>query len=196
MQSLAVLSIIFLSPIAQLPAVAQTPNVADGRLNEYTSSSAPTLRRGSRGVPVQDVQLLLRVKGFYSGQIDGVYGPRTYSSIITFQRSRNLPATGITEAQTWESLIDASNRIAPAPATNLSQYSLNDVPVLAIGSQGQAVRDVQAFLKSRGYYTGAVDGIYGRSTSAAVESFQQYNSLSNDGIVGSRTWSALIRAAS
>ncbi|BAY24014.1 peptidoglycan binding domain-containing protein [Calothrix sp. NIES-2100] len=55
-----------------------------------------------------------------------------------------------------------------------------------------AVKDIQAFLKQQGYYTGAVDGIYGSATAASVEAFQQhYANLQNDGIVGRNTWSTI-----
>lgn len=188
----------------QTPASAQTRNTqsqrtiaADGRLIEYNPNSAPTLKRGSSGLAVQDVQQLLRSRGFYYGAIDGIYGPRTVSSIITFQRSRNLTANGVVEAKTWESLIDLSNRIATPTANSLSKYNPNQSVFLRIGSTGQIVRDVQSFLRVNGYYSGAIDGVYGTATASAVEAFQQrYNTLVNDGVVGSRTWRAMLQAAS
>lgn len=186
----------FQSPVA---AQNQSAIAADGRLLEYTPSSAPVLQRGSRGDVVADVQRLLRSRGFYNGAIDGIYGPQTASAIITFQRSRNLPANGAIEARTWESLIDLSNRTATPRANSLGKYDANspESVYLAIGSSGQIVRDIQSFLRINGYYTGAIDGIYGTATASAVEAFQQrYSSLTNDGIVGSRTWRAMLDAAS
>jgi peptidoglycan hydrolase-like protein with peptidoglycan-binding domain len=38
-----------------------------------------------------------------------------------------------------------------------------------------------------------IDGIFGPKTEAAVKGFQQNENLSADGIVGSRTWTALLR---
>ncbi len=52
-------------------------------------------------------------------------------------------------------------------------------------------RTVQTKLKNWGYYTGAVDGIYGSKTRAAVVAFQRKNKLVADGIVGSKTAAAL-----
>ena len=52
-------------------------------------------------------------------------------------------------------------------------------------------KTVQTKLKRWGYYTGAVDGIYGAKTKAAVKSFQRKNGLSVDGIVGPKTAAAL-----
>lgn len=53
------------------------------------------------------------------------------------------------------------------------------------------VKTVQTKLKNWGYYTGAVDGIYGAKTKAAVKSFQKKNGLVQDGIVGKKTAAAL-----
>lgn len=52
-------------------------------------------------------------------------------------------------------------------------------------------RTVQTKLKRWGYYTGAVDGIYGAKTKAAVKAFQRKNGLVADGIVGKKTAAAL-----
>ena len=60
-----------------------------------------------------------------------------------------------------------------------------------IGSRGNEVSSIQKALKNRGYYTGAIDGIYGTGTKNAVINFQRDNGLSADGIAGKRTLAAL-----
>ncbi len=52
-------------------------------------------------------------------------------------------------------------------------------------------RTIQTKLKRWGYYNGAIDGIYGPQTRAAVRYFQQKNGLAVDGIVGPVTAAAL-----
>ena len=59
------------------------------------------------------------------------------------------------------------------------------------GSTGEAVRTIQTKLKNWGYYTGAVDGIYGSATTEAVRYFQRTNGLTADGVVGPATLKAL-----
>ena len=59
------------------------------------------------------------------------------------------------------------------------------------GSSGEAVRTIQTKLQRWGYYDGAIDGIFGSETTAAVKEFQRKNSLAVDGIVGPRTLEAL-----
>ncbi len=65
----------------------------------------------------------------------------------------------------------------PASVATLSKY----------GSRGEEVRQIQKKLKSLGYYTGAVDGIYGTKTRDAVKAFQRECGLTADGIAGPKT---------
>lgn len=58
---------------------------------------------------------------------------------------------------------------------------------LAYGDQGDDVAIVQQQLAARGYYSGAVDGVFGSSTRQAVIQFQADHGLSPDGVVGSQT---------
>lgn len=59
------------------------------------------------------------------------------------------------------------------------------------GSSGQTVTEIQKRLRDWGYYSGAVDGIYGSQTKKAVIYFQQKNGLTVDGQVGNQTLAAL-----
>ena len=59
------------------------------------------------------------------------------------------------------------------------------------GSSGQRVTEIQTRLKNWGYYDGAVDGVYGSRTEAAVRWFQRQNGLSTDGQAGPQTLAAL-----
>ena len=62
---------------------------------------------------------------------------------------------------------------------------------IGYGSRGDDVIRIQQRLKQWGYYRGAVDGIFGSATLAAVKSFQRKNGLAADGIVGPKTAAAL-----
>lgn len=68
------------------------------------TSSCPILRIGSSGPSVSELQLLLRNAGFDPGTIDGVFGARTHSAVIAFQRSRGLAQDGIVGIMTWTAL--------------------------------------------------------------------------------------------
>lgn len=63
--------------------------------------------------------------------------------------------------------------------------------VLKQGATGGEVKEIQRRLKNWGYYSGAVDGIYGKATVEAVKAFQKKNGLTPDGIAGISTYKAL-----
>jgi len=63
--------------------------------------------------------------------------------------------------------------------------------VLKQGSRGNDVTKVQKKLSEWGYYTGAIDGIFGSQTYSAVKAFQRKNGLTVDGIVGKDTAAAM-----
>jgi len=73
-----------------------------------------------------------------------------------------------------------------------SSKKLESISVLSrFGSRGEEVRKIQQKLKNWGYYSGAVDGIYGTQTQKAVRWFQQKNGLTVDGIAGPKTLAAM-----
>ena len=55
------------------------------------------------------------------------------------------------------------------------------------GSTGNEVTQIQQRLQSLGYYSGTIDGIYGKETKNAVIAFQKNCGLTADGIAGSKT---------
>lgn len=72
---------------------------------------------------------------------------------------------------------------ALAPAVEAASYKK--------GSNGAVVTQIQTKLKSWGYYTGSVDGVYGSGTERAVRAFQQKNGLTVDGKAGDQTLAAM-----
>lgn len=80
-----------------------------------------------------------------------------------------------------------------------SLWPLNtNKPTVKIGSNGDAVRYVQAVIH-RNYRTHwrtlEVDGRFGHQTDAAVEWFQRWHGLQVDGIVGPATWAVVDQVA-
>ncbi|MCP6763025.1 MAG: peptidoglycan-binding protein [Fischerella sp. CENA71] len=58
---------------------------------------------------------------------------------------------------------------------------------LHVGSRGQNVKNLQAFLKNQGYFKGNVDGVFGKQTRSAVIAFQRSQKLPANGVVDSKT---------
>ena len=88
----------------------------------YTTAEAASYRRGSTGSVVTQIQQKLSKWGYYSGDIDGIFGSRTESAVLSFQRKNGLTADGIVGSQTLAAL-----GIADAGSTTYD----NDVTLLA-----------------------------------------------------------------
>lgn len=65
---------------------------------------------------------------------------------------------------------------------------------VSIGDGGKQVLMLQFILDMLDYDLGpdGIDGVYGSSTQAAVETFQIANNLKLDGICGVETWNSLL----
>ena len=68
-----------------------------------------------------------------------------------------------------------------------------ELNTLRSGNRGNQVKTAQRLLNALGYDCGNVDGVFGAKTKAAVMSFQKAKGLGADGIIGSKTWNALLK---
>ena len=143
----------------------------------------PMVYWGCTGDAVKTLQEKLNAKGFDSGNVDGIFGAKTYAAVTAFQKANSLGVDGIVGKLTWAKLYDAT----PVNVTPVTTQ-----PMLRTGSRGDAVRKLQELLNAKGYTCGSVDGIFGSKTYAAVLAFQKANGLAADGIVGSLTWGKLV----
>lgn len=66
--------------------------------------SRRTLVQGHTGADVVEVQMRLKELGFYTGPIDGRYGPGTAAAVRALQKARGLRPTGIVRWETYEAL--------------------------------------------------------------------------------------------
>ena len=68
-------------------------------------------------------------------------------------------------------------------------------PTIKLGSKGADVKKAQQLLIAKGYSCGSAgaDGDFGAATYNAVKKFQADNGLEADGIVGAKTWAALLK---
>lgn len=70
---------------------------------------------------------------------------------------------------------------------NDNSDNLPEMTLSSFGSKGEEVRQIQKKLKSLGFYTGSVDGVYGTATKNAVTAFQKSCGIKADGIAGPTT---------
>ena len=78
--------------------------------------------------------------------------------------------------------------------TNTKEVCTVNVKQLSKGSKGNAVKALQMLLIGYGYSCGksGVDGSFGGDTLSAVKKYQKAKGLTVDGVVGAKTWGALL----
>lgn len=72
------------------------------------ANGRPTLKPGSRGAFVADLQDQLHELRYFLGKIDGHFGPITKEAVVAFQVDHDLVADGIVGPKTWDTLEFAS----------------------------------------------------------------------------------------
>ena len=111
--------------------------------------------------------------------------------LLEYDNAKN-PKTG-----KKEKLAGLTRRRKAERAMFLGQTTNNTssgVPTLKMGSKGAEVKLAQTLLRDAGYDVGAIDGIFGKRTDAAVRKFQSDHidvCKTIDGIIGAKTWSIL-----
>ncbi|MEI6331403.1 MAG: peptidoglycan-binding protein [Pseudanabaena sp.] len=132
---------------------------------------------------VKYVQSLLARNGFDPGGIDGVAGASTKNAIIRAQQTFGLTPDGVAGSQTISALENGGTS-KPSSKTDASQSE-------ATLPSSSTVMNLQKLLADRGFYNGAVDGIMGNQTRAAIVSAQRTYNLTADGVAGNQTLAAL-----
>ena len=73
--------------------------------NKQQNATVETLSKyGSRGSEVTQIQTKLKRWGYYSGNIDGIYGTQTVNAVKYFQRKNGLTADGIAGPATLKAM--------------------------------------------------------------------------------------------
>jgi peptidoglycan hydrolase-like protein with peptidoglycan-binding domain len=87
----------------------------------------PTLQLGSQGERVSELQAALKLLGFYTGEVNGVYNENTASAVSVFKRAVSLTPDGIVDADTWQRLFPKEPIVTPTvsstnPAPNVTNF--------------------------------------------------------------------------
>jgi len=104
--------------------------------NNYSDTAGSILLKyGSRGTQVKTVQTKLKKWGYYTGNVDGVYGWKTRTAVVKFQKKNGLKADGIVGDTTAKSLgiFETAKTTTRGTVTRS-----NDVNTLAQAIHGEA----------------------------------------------------------
>ena len=170
-------------------AITPTPSITPRTVRITEDPALPTstptpciLQKNSIGIEVKQLQQRLKDLGYYSGDVDGQYGAGTQMAVTAFQAQHGLKADGIAGEQTLAMLYSGSAQtFVPTPTPSATPAMLSS------GSSGDEVKALQSRLQQLGFYSGVLDGDYGKGTRAAVKLFQAQHGLDDDGIAGQKT---------
>jgi peptidoglycan hydrolase-like protein with peptidoglycan-binding domain len=165
--------------------------VADGVAGSLTIAA---LESGSNYVPksnvastksdsIKNLQQLLSDRGFYGGAIDGINGPMTQEAIILAQKTYGLVTDGVAGSLTMAAL-ESGSTITISYKEAAGQETTSN-------ATDNSIKKGQTLLSQLGLYDGAIDGIQGSKTTAAIKKAQTLYGLPVDGVLNSATLAAL-----
>ena len=156
---------------------------------------------------IEYMQQRLKYYEYYTGNIDGIFGPKMTSAVKAFQKRNNLKVDGRIGGNTWAALIASDSvhksdynmtvSITTGDYTdvgNMTVVDSVDIDKLKIGDRGNEVAEIQKYLITKWFFMSsshALDGIFDADTATAVKAFQTAVGLTADGIVGLKTMAAL-----
>lgn len=92
------------------------------------SMNRPTLKMGSEGVPVRELQGALKLLGFYQGEVDGRFSEATKTAVSRFQQAAGLKSDGVVDSNTWQTLFPSTTGSTQATNTSVNNTSVTSAP--------------------------------------------------------------------
>lgn len=162
----------------------------------------PPYNETQHRVAVRSLQRDLRVLGL-AGRIEplipvsGVYDHATVAAVRNFQQKFGLPVTGDTDLNTWEAIVNASNRARRDASPGMPVHIFPDAEfALRPGDRGRLVLLVQTLLNGLTPHFHSLpavpySGEYDAQTAAAVAALQRTMRLPATGVLDHATWDGL-----
>lgn len=163
------------------------------------------ISEGDTGEKVVVLQFMINVLNQFYPNIPSVpktgeFGVETRNAVIEFQRSNNLPQTGVVNDATWEVMYRQFRGITD---TVMGNERLNDVrtqpyggTVLEYGSRGEDVKTLQEYINTVYLVYPQITavtptGVFGNNTRQAVTNYQALFNLPKTGKVDKQTWDSI-----
>jgi N-acetylmuramoyl-L-alanine amidase len=146
------------------------------------------LTHESEGAQVVELQSMLQRDGYYYAPVPtGYFGERSYDAVMNFQQAHDIKMTGyfgeMTRAKFNQLYGSGGAVLGASTSTTPSPFPM----VMMKGESSDAIKVLQSFLTTWGYFDDAVSGYYGPKTVVAVKKFQTANDLKSTGNVNEKT---------
>ena len=166
--------------------------------------------RSHSGVRDRDEVAVQQIQASVGAGVDGEFGPGTESKVKAWQASKDLPATGRVDADTWAAMLGgtadpvidvAARKPAPAPAPVLRVKGPFPLPVghwfgeddkTARSHSGKQAKDEGGVRQVQSEVGVTVDGAYGPGTTAGVKKWQTARKVAATGKVDAATWARML----
>jgi lipoprotein-anchoring transpeptidase ErfK/SrfK len=105
-------------PATSTTSTTAPPSTTTTTLPPSTTTTAPadtTLRPGTEGEAVRELQFTLVALGYWLGDADGTYGHLTQQAVLAFQKAAGLGRDGIAGPETLAALAVATRPTAASP---------------------------------------------------------------------------------
>lgn len=146
--------------------------VVDKATYDMLNSAQITYVSGKDGEEIREYQLILYYMDYIDVYPSGFFGSVTVNAVKTYQKNKDIEATGTLNMQTQELL-------------SQEEYSYKK------GKKGDVIRNMQQILIDNGYLSGKADGDFGENTRLAVIKFQKDNQLEQTGEIDTTTMNLL-----
>lgn len=110
--------------------------------NSETSTSRPTLKRGSSGDYVKELQTLLNKKINTGLVVDGKFGRLTKAAVEEYQKENGLVVDSIVGKNTWSKLLEKDIYVEPEEPKDIRKVTSKNVPLNVRTGAGLNYEDI------------------------------------------------------
>jgi peptidoglycan hydrolase-like protein with peptidoglycan-binding domain len=161
-------------PAAANDRAVTLPRPRPGAMENTIVAGAASTR--ARADIVADIQRELARRGFFEGNADGVYGPKTDTAIRDFEQVAGFKIGAEPSEGLLRTITQSRAKVAPA-ALSPGPPARQPDPIAELIAPSKRVTAVQRVLSEFGYGQIAPNGVLDRETEVAIEQFERQRKL-------------------